>query len=179
MLIDVIQEAKQGEQAQMLYLLEKFRPILSKYARKLGTEDAFDEMQLQFIEIITFMNIGKLNNKGDGAVVNYLANSVFHAYTKIVKYKIAQGAPMISIEELTERNMFSIHAVSEPPSHKDELPSFPPRLLSPKEESILRLVYECGYSAADLAKTLGTTRQNINQIKKHAEDKVKRWYIPD
>lgn len=52
MLYQFIQEAQAGNQKAMLYLLEKFDPLLRKYSRRLRAEDSYQTMQLKFLELI-------------------------------------------------------------------------------------------------------------------------------
>lgn len=51
---------------------------------------------------------------------------------------------------------------------------FPSSGLSEREIFILMAVYTYGYSVSDIAKYLQVSRQNINQIKKRAENKIRQ-----
>ena len=59
----------------------------------------------------------------------------------------------------------------------DELPlsqGLPQGVLSKTELSVLIAIYEDGESAAGIARKLNVSRQNINQIKKRAEQKLRK-----
>lgn len=49
----------------------------------------------------------------------------------------------------------------------------PANSLTEKERMVIYLIYDQGYSATEIAKILGVSRQNINQIKKRAELKIR------
>lgn len=82
MLIDSIIHAQQGCDSDMMFLVSKFSGILKKYARKLNYEDAEQDLTADFIELIHHIDIEKLNNTSDGAIVNFLIRSTYHYYVK-------------------------------------------------------------------------------------------------
>ena len=77
MLIDSIIHAQQGCDSDMMFLVSRFSGILKKYARKLNYEDAEQDLTADFIELIHHIDIEKLNNTSDGAIVNIRIFSVF------------------------------------------------------------------------------------------------------
>lgn len=84
MLIDSIIHAQQGCDSDMMFLVSKFSGILKKYARKLNYEDAEQDLTADFIELIHHIDIEKLNNTSDGAIVNFLIRSTYHYYVNRV-----------------------------------------------------------------------------------------------
>ena len=49
MLKDTIAAAQRNDEESLLALIEKFKPLLKKYAYKLHYEDSFFDLQLDFI----------------------------------------------------------------------------------------------------------------------------------
>jgi len=45
-LVDKIREAQRGNQDAMLYLIQKYMPLLNRYSKKLHQEDAYSELHL-------------------------------------------------------------------------------------------------------------------------------------
>lgn len=76
MLMDQIIQAKQGSQADMLSLLQQFQPILKKYGRKLWGEDGLEDMTAAFLQVIHDMKPEQIRCRAEGAVVQYLVQSV-------------------------------------------------------------------------------------------------------
>ena len=85
MLVDKIREAQQGNQDAMLYLIQKYMPLLNRYSKKLHQEDAYSELTLAFIELIHHIRIDRLISGSDGAITNYIAASVKNAYNAYIK----------------------------------------------------------------------------------------------
>lgn len=62
MLKDTIAAAQRNDEESLLALIEKFKPLLKKYAYKLHYEDSFFDLQLDFIQIVKmFLSMNKLN----------------------------------------------------------------------------------------------------------------------
>ena len=88
MLMDQIIQAKQGSQADMLSLLQQFQPILKKYGRKLWGEDGLEDMTA----VIHDMKPEQIRCRAEGAVVQYLVQSVRHAYERLQRERMRQPA---------------------------------------------------------------------------------------
>lgn len=166
MLFDQIVRAKQGNQEDMENLVVQFMPLLRKYSRKLFWEDALNDMTLAFLEIIHGMKTDVLKSRGDGTIVTYLAQSVRNAYIKLLERYFRQPDTVLSLNEATERDkleFLSAQAADEYQSFFSILEGCPD--LTEKEKTVLALVYYWGYTAAEIARGLSESKQNINQIK--------------
>lgn len=64
MIIDLIQESQHGNQDATMKLIKTFSPTLRKYARALEIEDAYQDLQLDFIEVIQSIRCDELNIRG-------------------------------------------------------------------------------------------------------------------
>jgi len=173
MIIDDIHKGQEGDQQAVLTLVQRFNPLLKKYARKLETEDAYYDLELEFLETVMKLNCASIKQRGDGAMVNYLSKCIRHSYIKLLHRLILNKIPLTSLDELTDQVLYqqsgyqttSLTAIDVPES-----------LLTKKEKAILYKVYIQGCSAAEVAKSNGTSRQNINQIKRRAEKKLRTYW---
>ena len=159
----------------MLFLIQRFEPQLKHYSR-LYSEDAQSELTLRFIEIIHAMNLDALRSQGDGTIVAYLAQSVRNAYISLLSSKDKTAEPPVSWEELTEAQRFGLEA----PIREREALDFSELLdicpeLTKKERRVLTLIYFHGYTSAEVARIVHSTKQNINQIKMRALKKLRRY----
>lgn len=59
MIYNLLIKAQQGNQEAMLELINRFQPLLKKYARKLRYDDAYEDCQLFYIELIKKMDYVK------------------------------------------------------------------------------------------------------------------------
>ena len=168
MLMDQIIQAKQGSQADMLSLLQQFQPILKKYGRKLWGEDGLEDMTAAFLQV---------RCRAEGAVVQYLVQSVRHAYERLQRERMRQPAIAFSLNEMEEQD--SLPALAKEDSAEkqrfSDLVKGCPRLTE-KETYVLEQVYYWGYTAAELAPGMGTSKQNVNQIKLRALGKLRRQW---
>lgn len=175
MLVDKIREAQRGNQDAMLYLIQKYMPLLSRYSKKLHQEDAYSELTLAFIELIHHIRIDRLISGSDGAITNYIAASVKNAYNAYIKKIMVEKDRITALEDFTEQDEFQLlNTLPEKASKFDFLEflrDFPD--LTEKEKQILFLIYYENCSASEIADQMKTSRQNVNQIKVRAQSKIK------
>ena len=171
MIFEAVCKSKQGDKDAMLGLVERFDPLLRKYSRKLGTEDGYSDMLLDFLEKINSMHTDAIVCRDDGAMVNYFAKAVRHSYVKLLSRQLKNSATTVSIDLVPEH--LSTCSCTEPAqSYTFDLPD---DLLSQREKKILYLIDVLGYSASEIAKRDKTSRQNISQIHNRAVKKLKNY----
>ena len=149
MLMDQIIQAKQGSQADMLSLLQQFQPILKKYGRKLWGEDGLEDMTAAFLQVIHDMKPEQIRCRAEGAVVQYLVQSVRHAYERLQRERMRQPAIAFSLNEMEEQD--SLPALAKEDSAEkqrfSDLVKGCPRLTE-KETYVLEQVYYWGWGPA-------------------------------
>ena len=170
MIFDDICKSKNGDKDAMLSLIKRFDPLIKKYGRKLETEDGYNDMVAEFLGILSRFNCESIVGRQDGAMVTYIEKAVYHAYTKLLRQHIERDRPFLPIDLLPE-TAFS-HGLSDVPVQSFTF-DLPKNLLTVKERKVLYAIDVLGYSAADIAKKWGTTRQNISQMHKRAVKKIK------
>lgn len=174
MLIDLIRSAQKDDEHAMLQLINRFDKLFQKYGRKLRYEDAKNDLIVDFIELIKTFDFEKINNTSDGAIVNFLVKSTYRFYLKhleIFMNKSNMEVPLCDLDssqvQILERRLAMQDSLS-----VSEL--FPKNVLTLKEQKILIAIYQEGRSVSDVAAFLHVSRQNINQIKKRAESKIRK-----
>lgn len=177
MLVSIIQKAQQNDPDSMLKLISQFKPALHKYGKKLGYEDAFEDLTADFIELVGTLNTSKLDNPSDGAIIKYIHTSVYRFYLKRLHTLREKGISCISIEDLTPAQRNSLSLKLSLCENESLTRTLLPEALTSKERYVLSAIYEHGATAASIARALHVSRQNINQIKRRAEKKLKRrWF---
>ena len=130
-------------------------------------------MVADFIEWVKNLNLSNIYDSSDGALTNYISKSVYRLFLRRLCSTIEKEPRYIYFEDMTptQKNDLLKHtAVS------DELPLsqvLPQGILSEAELNILTAIYEDGESVTGIARKLNVSRQNINQIKKRAEQKLR------
>lgn len=72
-IIDTIQKCNREE---LDLLVERFHPLIKKYSRELPYEEAETDLVIFFINLIDKINLEKFKTKGEGALVNFIRNSL-------------------------------------------------------------------------------------------------------
>ena len=121
------------------------------------------------------MNLDALRSQGDGTIVAYLAQSVRNAYISLLPSKDKTAEPPVSWEELTEAQRLGLEVSIREREALDfsELLDTCPELTR-KERRVLTLIYFHGYSSAEIARIVHSTKQNINQTNMRALEKLWR-----
>ena len=84
-LYSCIQAIQDGDKEQSLAFLEKFSPLLKKYAYFLQTEDALQELQCFLLAFVKNLHLNKLTSSTDGAIISYINKTIYHHYIALSK----------------------------------------------------------------------------------------------
>lgn len=164
------------DESAALQLLGIFEKLLKKYARLLGTEDAYEELRLFFFELLDGLKGKNIRTDSDGYIVNYISKSVKHRYIALSKAgKKRRESPF---SDISEEQMSFIEQLAASEGSDDISAFFPTNdKLSDREQTILRLFFVDNYSIEEIARQLGVSRQAANQAKNRALDKIRRAYF--
>lgn len=178
MLFETVREAQKGSEEAKLELVERFQPTIRANARKLNREDGKEEMTLAFLEILESMNLEKLRSREDGVIVSYFKNALRHAYCHKVEESIKQPSVAFSIDNTEEQEREAVLAQDGWNTAGKDRYFFTLfegcSELTEKEKEVLTLIYYAGYSATEIAAAWGTSKQNVNQIKRRGLGKLKK-----
>ena len=142
MLLEELNHAQSGDDQAMLNLISKFLPLIKKYGRRLGYEDAANDLIADFIEFISEWNLNNFHQSSDGAAVKYIAQSLYHIYLKRLKFQIEIEPKCISMEELTPGQLNVLSAKTATWDKYTLSTVIPDGLLTPREFFILSEIYE-------------------------------------
>lgn len=168
-------KAAQCNEHEMLLLLKKFYPLISKYAKYLHDEDGFSELQLDFIELIHKIDINKFSCKEDKIILAYIKKTIYHCYIHHSRRLCAYQAHNVVESSLStdNDNIFDKYV-----EYNDDY-SFMTwdnikDVLTDKEYTILTRLYVRCENGESIAKDLNITRQAVYQLKKRAIKKLKK-----
>lgn len=177
MICKLVEKAQLEDKDAMQELINRFQPLLRKYARKLGYDDAYEDCLLFFIELIKNMNLQRLKDRNDQAAVAYIRVSVVNFYKKRI-CKIIEEEREIAFSELTDEQRYYIEVRT---ARQDEVNVFTElgidKFLSKEELMVIYLVYAQGYTTAEIARKKHKSRQTINQLKQRTLSKLKKIEI--
>lgn len=98
------------DESAALQLLGIFEKLLKKYARLLGTEDAYEELRLFFFELLDQLKEKGICADSDGYIVNYISKSVRHQYITLSKARNTRKEHLFS--DISEEQMFFIEQLA-------------------------------------------------------------------
>jgi len=175
MLYALLRRAHHGDQDAVLELTKKFKPLLRKYARKLNYEDAYNDLLLNFIEMIDVMKVDSLRVQSDAGIIAYLAKAVYSHYVKNLKHLLSEVST-VNFSQLEEWQILAAGGFSSDSTGfiKSDLSEIK-QLLTENEYRIIHGIFILGYSESELARAHSSTRQNICQVKKRALKKLKNY----
>jgi RNA polymerase sigma factor (sigma-70 family) len=174
MIIEDIIKIQHGGKDSALKLIEKFNPILKKYAYRLYYEDAYNDLLVDFIELLFKISIDKMQTKDDGCIISYLTTSIHNSYIKkLIKLKQMRNFTIYS--DLTEKELYYIELLTATnDTHINTDLDLLRKLLTNAEFAIIKMVFYDGYSVTETGNALGITRQAVNQMKNRALKKLKK-----
>ena len=177
MTADLIARSQAGNQNATLKLIQKFNPLLKKYAGKLYRDDAYDDLLVDFIELLHDIQLKRVHSKAEGCLVAYINKAVRGFYLKESEAgKKRRNLILDSNLDEAQRYYLEAHSASCDTYFRLELPGVD-RILTKPETAIIKMVYIMGYTVSESAGILGTSRQAANQMKKRALAKLKAQYM--
>jgi len=152
----------------MVILLEKFKPLISKYTYLLYYEDAEDDLVLFFIEMIQSIQLKgfKLSNS-DYQLLAFISKAMHNEFIKLSKAKDKKVQTLELEEWYCKEQPYNDYVkleVMELLSH-----------LKMREKQIIIMKYWFGYSDIEVGGKLNITRQTVNRINKRSLDKMHRY----
>ncbi|MDE7477868.1 MAG: hypothetical protein K2M91_07950 [Lachnospiraceae bacterium] len=173
MLSSKIRNAQENSEEDMLLLIEKFRPLMVKYARKLDYEDAYNDIMLYFIKLIKSINLDKLTDQTDKIIISYINKSITNFYNKKIPQMVLRQKEVV-MSELTEEQQYYIEVKTAQVDEINILDEYGLKyLLTETEGQLIYQVYVEGHSIAELARHQNRTRQAVNQQRIRAIRKIK------
>jgi len=177
MIIDDIIKIQSGDGDSTLKFIEKFNPILKKYAYSLYYEDAYDDLLVDFTELLFNISIEKIQNKDDGCMISYLTTSIHNSYIKKL-IKIKQMRNFTIYSDLTEKELYYIDSLtSTNDTYINTDFDLLKKILTNPEFIIIKMIFYEGYSVTETANANGITRQAVNQMKNRALKKLKITFV--
>ena len=163
-----IETAQRNDEAAMLELLHKFKPLIGKLAWELPWEcdDAQQEMRLAFIMLIQKMDTKRLSEE---VIVAYIAVAMRNAFIQISKAHKRQAEHDQHILVLGGTYVWADHYEA---LFWDEVQT----KVNAREFLILQMHYGDGFSVEMIAQRMGIARQNVNKAKNKAIVKLRECY---
>lgn len=172
-IFNLIELAQNNDKHSLICLVEKFDPLLKKYAYKLNDIDAYNNLRADFIEFILNVDTKKIRSQNDAKLVSYISTSIYHFYLK-QSILLNCTKKTLLLSDLSEAQITKIEeqsAVNE--MHIYHNLEYALSKLTSKEKKLIHLIFYNEITIPEVAKLYGTSRQAINQKKIRILKKMK------
>lgn len=173
---ELIQQIQDGDNDALLYLLEKYTPLLKRAARQISCEDSYDEVQLRFIILMKTIDLSKIKNTSDYGLSSYIKHSI----DNVVKEYWNKSMKQRNQQYLDDLNQFDQKTFEQCSSTKDSYDSLLladlKKILTPLEYQIINDLFLHERSALEIANQLNVTRQAVNSVKLNALRKLRKAF---
>lgn len=172
-----ILRSQSGDKNATLELIKKFNPLLKKYAFELFYDDAYNDLLVDFVELLKNIKMQNVRSKSESSMVSYISKSIQSSYIK-ESVAIKKLRHFIPESEFKEEELYALEAASavNDTYFAYEFPDIK-RALTKPEKTVLEMVYLNGYSICETARKLGTSRQAVNQMKNRSLKKLKKQFV--
>lgn len=170
--------AQKGDEKAMLEIIDDFSPIINKYTRLLKyDEDCRSELILKLITLIkNEIDLERIKNKNDGAIINYINSAIKHYYISISK-----ATCKLRNNELLPEDDFWLYSSENDGTDFSHIENYIiidtlKSVLTKREFYCIHSIIFDGLTAEKVAKTLNISKQAVNQCKKRALQKLKKYF---
>lgn len=160
----------------LVELIERFAPLLNKYAKKLKSEDAYADLQLKFIEVVLRFDPSKMRSSDDPYILSYLSRAIHNHYIYLSKQERLDDSAF-PISAFGDENGVDMLDKLYPPhveKYSCEEFDFLYKNLTVYEADIIVAIYYYRYTVHDLARHYGVSSSAISQAKSNAIKKLKK-----
>ena len=178
---DLLFKAKEGDSSCCLSLIDKFQPLLKKYAYKLDYEDAYNDLLLNFIEFISHVKMNDIRNSDDNTLLSYINRSVYHAFISLSKSNsvLKKNSPMSFYEDNDNYNFLWDKYLAEDDEYRQIEYDFLYKVLTKREAEIIIYLFHLSYTVKEISAFYGVSPAAITQAKKNAIKKLKNAYLSE
>lgn len=168
-----------GDANAALELVEKFKPLIKRYAFFLHREDSFEDLQCFLLSMLKTWDTSRLSSTDDATVTRYIANSVKNEYIALSKQKAKERGTSY-LEDATLPQALDYAQKTSTCDQYDQLTLQDlHKVLNEYEFAIVYAIYFEQRSVAEVARQKHKTRQAINQTKIKALQKIKEAWGKD
>lgn len=174
-LIKAINMYKRGDNDEILYIIDKFEPLINKYSKKLGYYCSRTDMIISLINIIN--NLNNNNNLNEEKyIVGYINISIKHKYIELSKkYSINNNELVVDIDKINiNKEGYNYNNLDNKVLLENILSK-----LNNYQRMVIEQIFFKNISEIELSNKLGITRQSVNKIKKRALKNMKEMLIKE
>lgn len=149
-------------------IYSEFKRYIRFYSKKLGYEDALQELTVFLLELLYDIDLERFNNDSSDGLSRYIAVAIRNKYIALSKENTRYA---FMCAELYESEVSYTDSAIEKICVEEALSN-----LTNKQRLIIIYKYILNYSDAEISSLLGVSRQAVNRIKNRAFSILKNFY---
>lgn len=160
---------KGGDIQAFSLIYEEFKKMINFYSKKIGDEDACQELIMFLLEVIYNLELGRFRDDESDELKRYMAVAVRNQYIALSKKRVKDLTTLLTLYEND-----AIY------SYDDDLMQLNDMLktLTEKQRKIIIYKYIYGYSNSEIAKSLGISRQAVGRLENRGFDVIRENFSP-
>ncbi len=164
----LIEDFKKQDMLSFGPIYEEFKRYINFYSKKLGLEDALQELTVFLIELLYDIELSRFPTDSSDGLTRYIAVAIRNKYIALSKEN-SRYASMCA--ELYESEVFYCDSTVEKVCIEEALEK-----LTHRQRLIIIYKYILNYSDAEISLLLGVSRQAVNRIKNRAFVVLREFY---
>ena len=177
-LSNLIIKVQSGDKDAMLYIIEKFSPLIKHYARSISVEDAFEELELALLNIVSRLHTDALAIDNEYTILSYLKKSIRNHSFDLQK-KNQSNKFILDAHYIRKQHNITSLADDFHDYYSCIFWSEVEGVVTQQEYRILLLYFVYQFKCSEIAFNLNISRQAVNSSKKRAIQKLNSVYTSD
>lgn len=177
-LIELVQAAQSGDETAILDIIDMFKPLIGKYTRMMNYDEDFkSEMVWKLISFVkNEFHIDKLKENNNYVILRYIQVTLYNHYILLSKEKQYHNKYEMNYEydilvDLSDNNQ-SLQEGLQEGLLLETLKS----ILTDRELLYINMIIIQGFTAEEIARKFGITKQAVNQYKNRALKKLRSYF---
>ena len=168
LLKELILRFKGGDIKAFPILYEEFKKMICFYSKKIGNEDARQELIMFLLETFYDVELERFKDDEGDNLKRYIAVSLRNRYIALSKEYLKDLTSLLNLYERDAVYSYSDDEIL----LRDML-----KILSEKQRRIIIYKYIYGYSDLEIAKILGISRQAVNRLKNRGFELIRENFL--
>ncbi|MDF2700884.1 sigma-70 family RNA polymerase sigma factor [Clostridium saccharoperbutylacetonicum] len=166
-------QVQNGNKDELMFIIEKFSPLIQKYKRKLNYDESETDLIIALIEIVLSIKLNNFMSYSEGKLIKFINNSIANKSIDLFRKFIIRKKQEVELDF----DVIDNTNIEDDLNNRILIMELLANLSDKQKFIIIEKYFKCR-SDMDIAKNLNISRQAINKSKNEALKKLK-YYILD
>ncbi|MCY6355391.1 RNA polymerase sigma factor [Clostridium sp. ZS2-4] len=161
-LYEIIENIQNGDTEKILDIINKFKPLIKKFSRKLIYEEAETDLTISFIEMIQTMNLNNFTSENEGKIINYINSVIRNKHIDLFRKYVLRRTEEVELN-LDILIDYTNNSIEDSILIEDLLNRLPKI-----QKTVLKEKFIKDHSDIEISQKLNISRQAVNKTKNRA-----------